>query len=577
LASNTGIYRFTNDNKLQLVKNSEGHVWSLSIINNRLFCGHNNGNYYIENNELNKIELPSRGVYNYIKVQSVDNAYLQANYLGISLLTYKQNNWEINPIDGISFPIDKIVFESDFIVWAAHPYKGVYRIEFDKYFTKALNVSYYGDNNSFRQFKTDIFKIDDEIVFYNSNEWFRFFEDNDSIGLFKEFNNLQNKILISKEANGAWFLDRKNRTGLLHLNSSYEEDFKIKVPSIKQHLVAKYEKIIIKNDSIRIINLNDGFAIFNVNDIETKESKTYSPIKIDKIYSRNKKFSIKDTVFNIPFVEAKNISFEAYSPNMCQNDIVYTLSGRVDQKEILKNGKLSLQNLPFGDYSLSFQSEEFDDDAKDKIKISFTVLPPWYLSNLMRIVYIIIAIGAIYVIYRTNKIKIRKQQLAIRKKYIRDTQKRINKLEKENLERDIQNKKKQLTNTTETIIKKNETIILLRNELNRLLDVSPNKPRTKNLINLSVNKKEADYDWKIFESNFNELHNDFFKRLIFQYPKLTTKDLKLCAYIKSGLTSKEIAPLLGISTRGIEINRYRLRKKINLDSKDNISNFLKLF
>jgi len=162
LASNTGIYRFTNDNKLQLVKNSEGHVWSLSIINNRLFCGHNNGNYYIENNELNKIELPSRGVYNYIKVQSVDNAYLQANYLGISLLTYKQNNWEINPIDGISFPIDKIVFESDFIVWAAHPYKGVYRIEFDKYFTKALNVSYYGDNNSFRQFKTDIFKIDDE-------------------------------------------------------------------------------------------------------------------------------------------------------------------------------------------------------------------------------------------------------------------------------------------------------------------------------------------------------------------------------------------------------------------------------
>ena len=116
--------------------------------------------------------------------------------------------------------------------------------------------------------------------------------------------------------------------------------------------------------------------------------------------------------------------------------------------------------------------------------------------------------------------------MAIKKQFIRDTQKRINELEKENLEREVQNKKRELTSTTETIIKKNETIILLRNELNRLLDVSPNKTRTKNLISLSTSKKEADYDWKVFESSFNELHEDFFKRLIFKYPKLTTKDLR---------------------------------------------------
>lgn len=574
LASNTGVYTFTKDDKLQLIKNSEGHVWNLSVLNDRLFCGHNRGAFYIENNELIQIDLSSGGTFNFTDVTSKDYTYLQENYLGISLLKYSEDKWETNPIENISFPVNKVSFESDSVIWASHPYKGIYRIRLNKEFTKALDITYYGDNKSLKQYKTDVFKIENKIVFYNSDKWYQYFTEGDSIGAFKKF---ENKVLISKEDNELWFLDKNNKITLLDLNNDYKEVFKTNIPGIKQHLVAKYEKVIIKDDSTRIINLNDGFATFNINRIKTKENNINSLIIIDKIYSANKKFAVKDTVFNIPFVDAKYISFEVYSPNLYQNDIAYTLSGKVEQNEIIKNGKFSLQNLPFGEYSLLLQSSGLGDKAIVDKKISFNVLPPWYLSNLMRIVYIILAISIIYSIFKINKIKIRKQQLAIKKSFIRDTQKRINKLERENLEREILNKKRELTTTTETIIKKNETIILLRNELNRLLDVSPNKPRTKNLISLSTSKKEADYDWKVFESSFNELHEDFFRRLVSQYPKLTTKDLKLCAYIKSGLTSKEIAPLLGITTRGIEINRYRLRKKINLDSNDNISNFLKLF
>ena len=83
-----------------------------------------------------------------------------------------------------------------------------------------------------------------------------------------------------------------------------------------------------------------------------------------------------------------------------------------------------------------------------------------------------------------------------------------------------------------------------------------------------------DADWKHFEVNFKELHEDFFEILLERYPILTPKDLKLCAYLKMNLSSKEIAPLMGISTRGIEIHRYRLRKKLNIDGSQNISNFL---
>ena len=354
LASNTGIYSFTDDNRLQLVENSEGHVWDLSIINNFLFCGHNRGTFYIENNELIELDLNSGGVFNYTKVPSIDNAYLLGNYLGISLLTYKQNKWELRPIENLTFPVNKIVFESDFIIWATHPYKGIFRIELDKNYAKANNDDQnYEKNENFKQYKTDVFKIDNEIIFYNSNQWFQFFNNRDSIGAFKKFEKFQNKDLINKETNRNWFIERDNSKSFIYANDDFEEILQINVPEIKRRLVSEYEKIIIKNDSIRIINLNDGFAIFNVNKIMAIEEFRPSQLIIDKIYTRNKKYSISDSVFNIPFEDAKNFSFEVYSANSYQNDIAYTLSGRTEQKDMLKNGKLTLQNLPFGDYSLS--------------------------------------------------------------------------------------------------------------------------------------------------------------------------------------------------------------------------------
>ena len=84
-------------------------------------------------------------------------------------------------------------------------------------------------------------------------------------------------------------------------------------------------------------------------------------------------------------------------------------------------------------------------------------------------------------------------------------------------------------------------------------------------------------DWKRFEVNFKELHEDFFERLLKEFPKLTPKDLKLCAYLKMNLSSKEIAPLMGISLRGVEIHRYRLRKKLQIETSEYLSSFLITF
>jgi DNA-binding CsgD family transcriptional regulator len=91
------------------------------------------------------------------------------------------------------------------------------------------------------------------------------------------------------------------------------------------------------------------------------------------------------------------------------------------------------------------------------------------------------------------------------------------------------------------------------------------------MIDRGISSEE---EWEKFEYHFDQAHSSFFKRLKQQYPELTQADLKLCAYLRLNLTSKEIAPLLNITIRGVEVRRYRLRKRLSLDTDENLVEFL---
>ena len=69
-------------------------------------------------------------------------------------------------------------------------------------------------------------------------------------------------------------------------------------------------------------------------------------------------------------------------------------------------------------------------------------------------------------------------------------------------------------------------------------------------------------------------HDDFVYKLTQIYSNLTSKDIKLCIYLRMNLATKEIAPLMNISYRGVELHRYRLRKKLNILKEENLSSFM---
>ena len=147
-----------------------------------------------------------------------------------------------------------------------------------------------------------------------------------------------------------------------------------------------------------------------------------------------------------------------------------------------------------------------------------------------------------------------------------ENEKVIMKLKNDKLRDDIESKNRELAASTMSIIKKNEFLNTIKKELTELKDNEMIKPVIKIIDkNLNVNS-----DWELFQEAFNNADKDFLKKVKERHPSLTPNDLRLCAYLRLNLSSKEIAPLLNISHKSVEIKRYRLRKKMELGTKVNL-------
>jgi FixJ family two-component response regulator len=130
------------------------------------------------------------------------------------------------------------------------------------------------------------------------------------------------------------------------------------------------------------------------------------------------------------------------------------------------------------------------------------------------------------------------------------------------------------------LVKKNETLANIKTSLQGLKksvkDPDSNKA-IQQLIRKIKSEETQDEHWEQMMMHFNQLHSGYFDKLKDTYPELTPKDLKMCAYLKMNLTTKEMTSLLNVTTRGVEASRYRLRKKFKLQKDQNLTEFLMQF
>ncbi|MFP3860835.1 MAG: triple tyrosine motif-containing protein [Bacteroidales bacterium] len=246
--------------------------------------------------------------------------------------------------------------------------------------------------------------------------------------------------------------------------------------------------------------------------------------------------------------------------------------------------KIEFTRLPYGKYSFLVQTKDIYNNLSPVTEYNFEIRPPWYLSEIALISYaFLFVLGLVFLrvafkrrlkkhaieLEQREKERRRREQMLVEQKYMR--------LKNRDLQSEVASKSIELANYTMTMINKNEILLKIKNELQKLKkELGPRFPayKYKKLNKMLEQSLSSEDEWKKFEFHFDQAHENFFKRLKSEYPQLTPNDLKLCAYLRMNLSTKEIAPLLNISIRGVEVRRYRLRKRLNLKREDNLVEFL---
>ncbi|NPD46456.1 MULTISPECIES: hypothetical protein [unclassified Lentimicrobium] len=148
-------------------------------------------------------------------------------------------------------------------------------------------------------------------------------------------------------------------------------------------------------------------------------------------------------------------------------------------------------------------------------------------------------------------------------------------LEKEKLSKNLEFRNKELTTNVMYLLKKNEFISNISSKLKNIdIDNSQQENDYIRKIIIELDKSISDDNWEDFEVRFQEVHVGFYNSLSNSFPDLTPNELRLCAFLRLNMTTKEIADITFQSAESIKKARYRLRKKLNLNRDDNLVTFL---
>jgi len=569
IASNHGIFEY-DLGKFKMLPNTQGQAWNITKFDNKYIIGHNDGTFCYDNGSLIKTNNVSGG-WNLSK-SSINNTCFQSTYSGILVYDDISKLSEHKTIKDISKPIKYVAQNKKNEIFAADNYRGLYRVLYnDDYQTKKVeNITQQSKIEN--DFGVKIFEFRKEILFLINNSWYT-------------YNSITNKL----EENELFNANFKDITDVVAID---EDHFMVLQDGILYHIYArgnkfvwniiqeKYYKGKLINDNLRIfktqnhylLNLDDGFISLQLK----YENKQNADVKIEAF--NNEVLLPDDSKIKYNTELKINVISGIYGAS--KPNLFYKINKNKDFIPI-SDGLIVLNNLSSGYHSIIVYKH--NGANYDKVSsFDFKVAQPWYFSIWMILLYLLLIGTVLFFYYKWNKLryiqklKLQAEELKHQREILEMELKAENELniqeyEKHILELELQTKSSEVAGKSLSIAKQSEMIENIQSILDSEKDFNKLKSEIKKAIKINeVNKHE----WEIFETNLNQIHNEFIINLSKKFPNLTPKDIKLCVYLKMNLSSKEIAPLMNISFRGVELHRYRLRKKLNLSQEENLSKFL---
>jgi len=572
LGTNQGVFESSKfevrSSNFELLEGTQGQVWQLQVFDDQLICGHNGGTFIIQNGVSQKISDVTGG-WCTLRVPGRPDVLLQSTYTGLVL--FKKNDagrWQFaHRVNGFLEPLRKINFDADGTLWGTHPNKGLFRLRLSDDLTQVVEFRAFTRADGLpSDYRLDLMNFDGQIVVNTMPVAVQMQAQNGTVG-FKEFRDLPAARKWLQTKDGAYFV--LDSSGLWLLSSQHRQNLPLS-------LVSGYENIVALPDSTYLFCLENGFARLDQRrqQLAGASAPEMAPAPVIR--------GIEATESGQQFTATGNYQF-AYRQNSLKFHFAvpffehaakfsWRLDGFSTQWSPWQTAaEKDFTNLPPGRYTLRVRT----DISSVEASASFRIAPPWYQSDWALVLYALLALGVIWGIEMINRRRLGHQRQRLEAENAAELARQRAEAEREMLLLEVENQSRELSNAAFNLIRKNEAMQGLKDELLSSKLESKHEPRALQKIVRHIDEHmESDHDWAIFEESFNRVHDDFFKRLMHNFPDLTPGDMRLAAYLKMNLSSKEIAPLLNISVRGVENKRYRLRKKLGLGEEANLTEFI---
>ena len=578
-ATDRGLYEMDltiANSKFSLIPGSEGVNWDIEQVDDYIFIGHEKGMYTYQNGRFKAFHLTS-GVWNFRQHPRDKNVIFCGTYNGILILKRKEEKWYFDKrLDGFWDSSRFMEFDKSYL-WVCHPAKGFFLMTLSENFEQIESFSFYDQfkadkNNSYSYF----YKINDELIFYNSESFYKYDYSDKLFYKSKKYN-----LIFSKFENFESFdalddhilFSTSGRLGILH-----DSDFipKINLSSFGSKLIdskGDFSKLSSINDKYYIVNTNNRTLLYDI-EKQSEKQRLNNTIDVPKpIVNRiyNKGMSYKKLLDwnqsgeqSISF-EANTIEFDFFIPNYIYNPhhvVEWKIQGDSIWNILPEQNKLTLSSLSTDRYNLEIRTNDLQGNHSEMLTYSFVVLPVWYFSSVAIVVYfILIALGFYIIIYVYN--------INAEKKFLE--------IKREKLKLEVEKKSNELAFQAYTNIQKNKLLSTLKEYIFSSNNTNKKEGLPSNVRDI-VNKIERQFresnDWVKFDFHFTKANPDFFEKLNKLHPNLNANDKRICAFIKMQMPTKQMAEFLGINVKSLEMTRYRLRKKLALKDRSDLNQYL---
>lgn len=624
VGTNSGLYSSTWNNyenplkptlNFKLVADLSGQVWNIYEINNSIYVCHNDGTFKLSENNVTNISKV-QGAWNLLKVKTGNELYIQGTYSGF--VVYKMENNQLvfrNTIKGFSESCRIMKFDNYGYLWMAHGYKGIYRFKFNPNFDSIVEMKFYNRAKGFpSNVFINLFKVKNEILFGTELGVYMYDYKLDTMvesPFYKQLlgNTSHIRLLKEKSSSEIWYIkgnDMVENTGIIHLYDDGKKDI-IETPfqRLRGKFIPGFENITFINSGNVLFGTGNGILIYDKDFVRNFQRPFNALIsKVKGIQIDTVIYGFKETV------TTTNISTDTFAVKLSSNinslNFAYSANYYEDMENILfscflegfdqtwtdweKSREKQYTNLSYGKYRYHVKAKNVYGTESNEAVFEFEITPPFYWTFWAKVFYFIAIAISVYLLIRYAYWYISNEKKKLKIKHISELRKKhalslydkllsenkLKSLSEEKLTTDLQYKSSQLASTTLNIMQMNEAFLQVKEEiLNAINDFEPEQKNVFRKIIIGIdNKLKQKENWENFELHFNTIHNDFLRRLKNEYPDLNYRDIRLCAYLRLNLSSKEISNLMGISVRGIESIRYRVRRKLKLKTNDSLTDYL---